>query len=76
MIRMLRRTALARLRRHGAGAPPAIGAAAGAASSTPSRPPRDVAYPGGMTLDIDATDTERGIYRVTQTIPVARRGRD
>lgn len=32
----------------------------------------DVPYPGGtMTLDIDATDTLRGIYRVTQTVPVA-----
>ena len=33
---------------------------------------RDVPYPGGtMTLDIDASDTARGVYRVTQTIPVA-----
>lgn len=24
-----------------------------------------------MTLDIDATDTQRGVYRVTQTVPVA-----
>ena len=32
----------------------------------------DVPYPGGtMVLDIDATDTLRGVYRVTQTIPVA-----
>lgn len=32
----------------------------------------DVPYPGGtMTLDIDATDTLRGAYRVTQTVPVA-----
>ena len=32
----------------------------------------DTPYPGGtMVLDIDATDTLRGIYRVTQTIPVA-----
>ncbi|HVR92022.1 MAG TPA: peptidase M61 [Novosphingobium sp.] len=31
----------------------------------------DTPYPGGaMTLDIDATDTMRGAYRVTQTIPV------
>jgi predicted metalloprotease with PDZ domain len=34
--------------------------------------PQDVAYPGGtMRLDIDATDTQRRLYRVTQTIPVA-----
>lgn len=32
----------------------------------------DTPYPGGtMQLDIDATDTVRGVYRVTQTIPVA-----
>ncbi|RPF71225.1 M61 family metallopeptidase [Aurantiacibacter spongiae] len=35
--------------------------------------PRDVAYPGGtIRLDIDATDTRRHLYRVTETIPVAR----
>ena len=33
----------------------------------------DVPYPGGtMTLAIDATDTQRGVYRVTQVVPVAR----
>ncbi|MFN3459041.1 MAG: peptidase M61, partial [Novosphingobium sp.] len=32
---------------------------------------QDVAYPGTMTLDIDATDVARGDYKVTQTIPVA-----
>jgi len=33
--------------------------------------PADTPWPGGtITLDIDATDTERGVYRVTQTIPV------
>jgi predicted metalloprotease with PDZ domain len=32
----------------------------------------DTPYPGGtMTLDIDATDTLRGVYQVTQTVPVA-----
>jgi predicted metalloprotease with PDZ domain len=32
----------------------------------------DTTYPGGtMRLDIDATDVQRGVYRVTQTIPVA-----
>jgi len=31
----------------------------------------DVAWPGGtMTLDVDATDTKRGLYRVVQTIPL------
>lgn len=33
--------------------------------------PRDVVYPGGtIALDIDATDTRRGVYRVVETIPV------
>lgn len=37
--------------------------------------PRDTPYPGTMTLNVDATDTEQGIFRVTQTIPVATTGR-
>jgi predicted metalloprotease with PDZ domain len=37
--------------------------------------PRDVAYPGRITLDVDATDVMRGIFRVRETIPVARPGR-
>ncbi|MDE2597702.1 MAG: M61 family metallopeptidase [Sphingomonadales bacterium] len=32
---------------------------------------RDVPYPGTITLDIDASDTQRAAYRVTETIPVA-----
>lgn len=33
--------------------------------------PSDTPWPGGaMTLDIDASDTRRALYRVTQTIPV------
>ena len=32
---------------------------------------QDVAYPGVMMLDIDASDVARGAYKVTQTIPVA-----
>ena len=35
---------------------------------------RDVPYPGTMTLDVDATDTQQGIYRVKQTIPVTDAG--
>ncbi len=31
---------------------------------------KDVPYPGTIKLDIDASDTARGLYRVTQTIPV------
>lgn len=36
---------------------------------------QDVAYPGVIQLDVDATDWERGIFRVRETIPVARGGR-
>jgi predicted metalloprotease with PDZ domain len=40
------------------------------ANSTPL--PVDVAWPGGtIDLDIDATDTRRAVYRVTETIPLA-----
>lgn len=35
---------------------------------------RDIAYPGTITLDIDATDTQRAIFRVKETIPVAQSG--
>lgn len=32
----------------------------------------DIPYPGGtIRLDIDASDTERGVYRVVETIPLA-----
>ncbi|MDE2621271.1 MAG: peptidase M61, partial [Sphingomonadales bacterium] len=33
--------------------------------------PRDVPYPGTIALEIDATDVARGIYRVTERVPVA-----
>jgi predicted metalloprotease with PDZ domain len=35
---------------------------------------RDIPYPGTLRLEIDASDTSRGIYRVTETIPVAGPG--
>jgi predicted metalloprotease with PDZ domain len=35
---------------------------------------RDVDYPGTIQLEVDATDTVQGIYRVKETIPVARAG--
>ena len=31
---------------------------------------RDIPYPGTLTIDVDATDTARHIYRVKQRIPV------
>lgn len=36
--------------------------------------PRDSAYPGTMTVNVDATDIGQAIYRVKQVIPVARAG--
>ncbi|QJB69795.1 M61 family metallopeptidase [Parasphingorhabdus halotolerans] len=36
---------------------------------------QDIAYPGTMTLEVDATDNEQGIFKVTQTIPVAKAGK-
>lgn len=42
------------------------------ASTVP--PPRDIAYPGVITLDVDATDTDQRIWRIKQTIPVERAG--
>jgi predicted metalloprotease with PDZ domain len=36
---------------------------------------RDIAYPGTLTIDVDARDTKRGIFRVRQTIPVPAAGR-
>lgn len=35
---------------------------------------RDVAFPGTMTLSVDATDLDRRIFRVKQTIPVTKAG--
>src|SRR3954470_6894486 len=37
--------------------------------------PRDVPYPGTLRLDVDASDTSRGIYRIVETIPVDHAGR-
>ena len=38
-------------------------------------PLRDVTYPGVLTLEVDASDTRQGLFRVRETIPVARSGR-
>ena len=37
--------------------------------------PADRPYPGTMQLRVDATDFARGIFRVRQTIPVAKSGK-
>tara|TARA_R110002012_G_scaffold165912_3_gene328440 strand:- start:8582 stop:10633 length:2052 start_codon:yes stop_codon:yes gene_type:complete len=36
--------------------------------------PQDIAYPGTMQLEVDARDHDQGIFRITQTIPVAKAG--
>lgn len=36
--------------------------------------PRDIPYPGAIRLDVDATDVQRGIFRVKESIPVAEAG--
>jgi predicted metalloprotease with PDZ domain len=41
---------------------------------TPTPAPRDVAYPGTLKLDVDATDLDRRIFRVRETIPLAEAG--
>jgi len=35
---------------------------------------RDVAYPGTIRLHVDATNVQQGIFRVKETIPVAKSG--
>ncbi|CAN5457710.1 M61 family metallopeptidase [soil metagenome] len=36
--------------------------------------PQDIPYPGTITLHVDATDTERGIFVAKETIPVTKAG--
>ncbi|MGH6910273.1 MAG: M61 family metallopeptidase [Phenylobacterium sp.] len=36
--------------------------------------PQDVAFPGVIKLEVDATDTQRRIFQVRETIPVAKTG--
>ncbi|WP_375391948.1 M61 family metallopeptidase [uncultured Sphingomonas sp.] len=40
----------------------------------PIPPPQDRPYPGTITLDIDATNPQQGIFSVRETIPVAQSG--
>ena len=40
----------------------------------PIAAPRDLAYPGALRLSVDATDLERRIFRVRETVPVAGPG--
>ena len=46
-------------------------------SAVPRRPvidARDMPYPGVLTLEVDASDTRQGIFRVRETIPVVGPG--
>jgi predicted metalloprotease with PDZ domain len=36
--------------------------------------PQDISYRGAITLDVDATDIDRRIFRVRETIPVSQAG--
>lgn len=44
-----------------------------APSQPPIPAPQDIAFPGTIALAVDATDTDRHIIRVTETIPVTGR---
>ena len=60
---------------HAAAVPRSQPTAVPIAETIPS--PADVPYPGGaIALDIDASDTQRGTFRVTVTIPLAAGARD
>ncbi|PXV56054.1 glycyl aminopeptidase. Metallo peptidase. MEROPS family M61 [Dyella jiangningensis] len=46
------------------------GALAQQAYSDNVPPPQDIKYPGTVTLHVDASDTQQGIFRVRETLPV------
>lgn len=33
--------------------------------------PKDIAYPGALTIDVDATDLTHGVFHIKETIPVS-----
>lgn len=51
-----------------------VDAGAGGRSAFTIPVARETAFPGTMQLNIDATDIDRAIFRVTQTIPVTQSG--
>ncbi len=54
---------------------PAGNSAPAMAPLPPALPlPQDVPFPGTITLDIDASNPEQGIFQIRETIPVARAG--
>jgi predicted metalloprotease with PDZ domain len=60
----------------------ALGAANARAESNPNPSPmppeipapRDIAFPGTISLSVDATDTPHGIFRIHETVPVSHGG--
>jgi predicted metalloprotease with PDZ domain len=58
----------------GFGYAPAFAQPQGVPFPPPVDEPRDVAYPGVITLDVDATDTMRGIWTAREVIPVSEPG--
>ncbi|MGV9007624.1 MAG: M61 family metallopeptidase [Brevundimonas sp.] len=53
---------------------PAVAAPALPTALPPIRAARDLAWPGVVRLDVDATDLNRRIFRVRETIPVEQTG--
>ncbi len=45
-----------------------------AAPAAPIAAPKDIAYPGALTIKVDATDLPRHIFKVQETVPVAGAG--
>ena len=45
-----------------------------ASAQQPGWNPRDVAYPGVILVRVDATDVQRGIFRIGETVPVPAAG--
>jgi predicted metalloprotease with PDZ domain len=52
-----------------------ISTAQAAAVGVPLPEPRDVPFPGVIRLQVDATDVDRRVFRVKQSVPVAGPGR-
>ncbi|WP_158882374.1 peptidase M61 [Rhodanobacter sp. L36] len=48
----------------------AVGAASAQSRTDTVPPPQDTAYPGTIALQVDASDTVQGIFRVHESIPV------
>ena len=45
-----------------------------AAPAAPIAAPKDIAYPGALTIKVDATDLPRHIFKVQETVPVVGSG--